>query len=198
MTLITSLPSEIMIVILSYCTPAEHLGLIRTCKHMSQLPRPTNYTMESLIEIETWPEYDFAGQQSENQKAPLRDKDCFACRRCLMLRPAQSFSNLQMKGKRRKRSTSDTPEARMKRICIGCAMASGLYKRGLIFEYGGAKVGLYEEVLGGGIGLVCMCCGYFGRVVSRKQLTRKVCMTCEVDCMPKRDGLLSLARYGRE
>lgn len=135
--------------------------------------------MQDLIEIETWPTYDFAGQDLLNIKPPMMNKDYFACRGCLRLRPAQHFSNVQMKGRCGEHSSLDNSKERTKRTCIDFAMAAESLHRGTMFRYGGAKVGMNDGDLGGGLGVVCRKCGFFGRVMSQHQLRLKECEACE-------------------
>lgn len=150
-----------------------------TSRYFRRLPRPTSYTMQELLEIETWPMYNLAGLDPSNSKPPLMNKDYFACRICLRLHPAQHSSNSMMKGKRDKSSTRDTSKERQKRVCIDCAILAGIYRRGLVFDYRGARVGLYDENLGGGVGVVCRKCGLFGRAMNQYQLNLKLCTSCQ-------------------
>lgn len=178
--MLSSLPREVTGLILSYCNYATAVALIMTCKTLSYHPKPLQYEMLDLLDIELWPRYHRAGTAEGFLKQPLWDRDYFACCYCLRLRSAAHFTNAMMRGKRGKLSptTTSISATRLGRFCIDCGIGNGRYARGVAFEFGGARLSLYREDIGGGLDFVCRSCGCFARVPQDQAVSIGICRLC--------------------
>lgn len=171
------LPADILLCIQEYLSYASRVALRSSCpelrakiKNLNGTPRKASfttarssqssalpYTMEDLLEVELWPEYNGAPSREEGAlKQPIRGHDFFACHLCLKIRCASYFSNAMMRSKRGKIGIGTTSD-KIGRFSAPCGAKSGKYIRGVSFMMGG-----YD----GGYGLVCQKCGEYERVRS--------------------------------
>ena len=172
------LPLEIWDLVVAHLSPASVLALSRTCyafrsRLLKKLRKRKAFTIEDLLEIETWPVYDPASSATRVLGVvpePTAYLDYFACAFCLRIRLADHFSNDNLKGSFSKRS--EQPQIAATRYCIDCGLKHGKHRRGEDFEFG-AK--------GGGSGLVCVSCGYFVKdefPYFRVDFNEKFCLKC--------------------
>lgn len=144
----------------------------------SSQPAPKPYTMEDLLEIELWPEYNGAPRREEGQlKQPIRGHDFFACHLCLKIRCASYFSNAMMRSKRGKIGLGTTGD-KIGRFCAPCGAKYRKYLPGVCFMMGGFD---------GGYGLVCQTCQRYELVESGWPSTSRtvICTSC-LDKMHKK------------
>lgn len=171
------LPADILLCIQDYLSYASRVALRCSCPELrakvkdpnettgkessatarSSQPSALPYTMEDLLEIELWPEYNGAPSREDGSlNQPIRGHDLFACHLCLKIRCASYFSNAMMRSKRGKIGLGTTAD-KVGRFCAPCGAKYGKYIRGVSFMMGG-----YD----GGYGLVCQKCGLYERVWS--------------------------------
>ncbi|KAE8393523.1 hypothetical protein BDV23DRAFT_149343 [Aspergillus alliaceus] len=166
-----SLPTELLLIILSHFDYSSKLALQWTCKSLNSVMKDHRfsraYTMTDLLEIERWPCFSM-GQQGEGTKQPIGGLDYFACHICFKIRSAEYFSNAMMKGHRGKLSPTLSPE-RAHRFCIPCGVRFYRYHPGVRLQYGGAT---------GGDGVVCYKCHRFKKVVGLVGFKERTCGAC--------------------
>ena len=160
------LPHEIWRYILHYLDYPGAIALRMTNwdfhRHFAALNKAhgkVSFTMDDLLQIETWAEYDFAGQSSTPQdaKQACSGLDAFACSVCLRIRDASHFTNAMMKGSRSK-ERSKGRDRRSDRFCIECGVRGHRFTQpGVPIRFGGRQSGWQNS----GYGAICPGCRQF-------------------------------------
>lgn len=182
-TTLLNFPVELFYKISEGLSYASHIALSFTCQELyaklnircrlsASSPQGKAYTMNDLLKIEEWPEYNPLHSLPE-----LHPAEYLACRICLKLLPRDKFSRLFRRGCYSRQNTPvKSKEMLMKlrrgQVCISCTLANRLpgyegpaefFTNGLAVYLGLNPCGRCEEFFPNMLLIksssICQCCG---------------------------------------
>lgn len=121
-----NLPTELILTISTFITYGDAIKLSQTSQRFFQIIVPQTWPVsgkEAFLEVaEKWPRYRIPGPPADRavQYTILGSK----CRVCFTIKPISAFSRKQVQKSRM--------EGYPPKICMSCAIATGLYQSGMI------------------------------------------------------------------